>query len=140
MSPELQDWVWRAAIGLVIALILYGVKDWRKTRNENELAEETRQPKVARAGIETLEAQILAMSKAWEEERASKDRQIDELKEQHADCRQRIDRAEEAVTQAQEKMREAQEKMAEMAKELEKFRRQLEQFTNIAANPNEEEL
>lgn len=89
MSPELINWIWRAVIGLVVGLVLYAVKDWRRTRAENRLAEATHQPKVNKTGIEALEAQILAMSQAWDQERASKDRHVKELLLELTECREK---------------------------------------------------
>lgn len=122
MSGGLTEWIWRAGIGLLIALVLYFVKDYRKSKIENDLAEETKQPTVKKVGIEALESQILAMSKAWDEERLSKDRQIGELKQQHSECRERIEKAEGLV----EEMKAKAEVMQE---ELNSFREQLASFT-----------
>lgn len=122
MSPELVDWMWRAAIGLVIGLILYAVKDRRRTANENKLAEDTMQPRVKKVGIEVLESQILAMSTAWDQERISKDRRFAELLEEHTECRGRIERAEATIG-------EMKAKAETMAAELEEFKRQLATFT-----------
>lgn len=144
MNPDLIDWIWRAAIGLVIGLILYGVKDWRRTKLENDLAADTNQPKARKVGIETLESQILTMAKAWDYERDSKNRQITDLEKQHEKCQERIDKAEtlarETKDQAEILAKSAKDKMDAMANELEKFRKQLAQFTDIVAYPNDEEI
>lgn len=120
MNPTLTDWIWKAVIGLVIGLILYAVKDWRKTRNENELAEETKQPKVKQAGIEALEAQILAMSRAWEEERKSKNEQIKDLKDQHANCRERIASAEDTIEELRDQGEAMKAELTGLKRKLEK--------------------
>jgi hypothetical protein len=73
----------------VIGLLLYAVKDWRRTRAENRLAEATHQPRVNKTGIEALEAQIIAMAKAWDEERISKDRRITELQTELGECKEK---------------------------------------------------
>lgn len=130
MSPELIDWIWRAVIGLVIGLILYAVKDWRRTRAENRLAEATHQPKVNKTGIEALEAQILAMSQAWDEERASKDRRITALKEEQGETKDKLATAEGTIVELHERARI-------MQKHLESLQEQLTRVTALVETKGE---
>lgn len=114
MSPEVIDALWKAGIGLLVAVILYSIKDYRRTRIENELASETVEPRARKANIEQLDAQILAMSKAWDEERASKDRRIADLEKQF----------EEAST----KLTSAEGTISELRRQAETMRRQIDNF------------
>lgn len=131
MSPDLVDWIWRAAIGLVIALVLYAVKDWRKVRLENELAEGQQEPKVKKAGIEALESQILAMSKAWEEERASMNRRIEELLARLAECDQIVEDKKAQLAAAEATIAEMRRQASEMQAKLATFQEQLERLTTF---------
>lgn len=93
MSPEVIDLLWKAGIGVVVMVVGYAIKDWRRARIENKLAEETRQPKARKVTIEALDSQILSMASAWDQERKSKDRVIAELETELADTKEQLQEA-----------------------------------------------
>lgn len=97
MSPEVIDILWKAGVGIVAAVVVYAVKDWRRARIENKLAEETRQPKAKKVTIEALDSQILSMAKAWDQERQSKDRTIKGLENELADTKADLKAAREEI-------------------------------------------
>lgn len=60
-------------------LLLYYVRDRRKQRLADELAEQTLGPTVVKAGAEGFQAQLLAVEAAMESERRSKDNVVKDL-------------------------------------------------------------
>lgn len=115
---DVIDLLWKSGIGLFVGLVLYAVKDWRRTRLENELAEETLGPKAKKAGIEALETQILAMSSAWDHERESKNRQIKDLETELTRSKERLLYTEGQLDSTKERLQSIQEEMDMLKREV----------------------
>ena len=75
------------ALGLP-ALLLWALKERRKTRAEGAVAERTVGAVVQKTDAGALEAHVLAIERAFSVERASKDRRIAELEERLDEVRQ----------------------------------------------------
>jgi chromosome segregation ATPase len=118
LTTGIVDLLWKGAIGFVAALLLYVIRDRRRTKLENDLTEKTQEPKAKKIGLETLELQIVAMSSAWNHERESKDRQIQELEESLSEERKEHRKTKVKLEDACTKLETAQDRIASLESQM----------------------
>lgn len=125
MSPEVIDSFAKAFIGLMVGIALFFVRDFRRTRIENKLSEETVAPKTHKVGIEALDVQILAMSKAWELERKSLERRIQSLEDELVETNSELENEKSESDVRRRDLREARRELKETRDALEEVRAEL---------------
>lgn len=110
------------ALGLP-ALFLYYLKDRRKNRAETVLAESTVKDKIDLSSVTSVDAHVGLIQKAFEAERSSMSRHIDDLEERLAASEARL-----AASEAREQQKTAE--LATMRAELERLRAQVDTLSD----------
>ena len=102
-----------AATGIP-ALLLYWLRDRRRARADASVQEGTVGTRIGRTGVEYLEAQVIAMARAFDEERDSKDRRISDLSKEVRQLRQDVSDRDGLITGLRDQLEEMREQMEQM--------------------------
>jgi septal ring factor EnvC (AmiA/AmiB activator) len=125
MSDQIINTAITAFLGMMATVVIFLLRDWRRTRIENKLSEKTIVPKANRVGIEALDAQILAMGKAWDQERVSLNRRIEALEEELNETREERDTAQLELNSAKRELRDKRRELIETKEALDEVRTEL---------------
>lgn len=113
---DVVDWLVRAGFGsLMVAVVVYFLKERRKNEAESSVAERTVDASVVTADAGALEAHVLAIERAFGVERTSKDRQIKALENEVRDVERRCT---ERTTYLEQELARKDETIAALRQEI----------------------
>lgn len=106
-----------AALGLPGVLIWF-VRDRRKTRAEADVAQGTADSEIAIKGVAALEAHLVLVERAFESERASKDRQLADQQAQISQLRADLDHKDAVIAELKSEIEELQQRLTSVRDRL----------------------
>lgn len=108
--------------GGTVAAVLGYLRDRRRAHTDGWVAEETKELKVDAAKLADLEKRFDLAVKAFDAERASKDRIIGGLQADNADLHRQLEEKDAELAELRERIDRMQQELAQMAEHIDRMR------------------